>query len=164
MAVKVSSVKPLKDMIARARAAGKGVEIQEAMGERLQQRMRLRFDTKLDPNGQPWEQWAESTKKQYAERDSRTGNGGRSGSLLIRSQADGMRGSLTRSVGARDVTVGFAKPYAKWHETGTRRMPRRGLIFVDPISGVLSPDDIAAMQRVGLKVLTAEIDSPTTRT
>ncbi len=162
MAVKTSDVQPLKDMIARARAAGKGIEIQEAMGQRLQERMGLRFDTKLDPNGKAWDPLAESTKARYDAEDGTRGNGKRAGSLLQRTGL--MRASLTRFVGSRDVTVGFTRPYAKWHETGTRRMPRRGLVFSDPTSGTLSDGDIDAMQRVGLRVLEGKIASPDNRT
>jgi phage gpG-like protein len=162
MAVKVTDAKPLKAKIARARAAGKGIEIQEAMGRQLQARINLRFVTKLAPDGNTWPALAESTKAAYAAEDRQRGNGKTAGSLLLRTRL--MRQSLTREVGARDVTVGFARPYAKWHELGTRRMPRRGLIFQDPTSGTLSADDIGAMDRVGTAVLAEKINGPDTRT
>jgi hypothetical protein len=33
------------------------------------------------------------------------------------------------------VTIGFGQPYAAYHEWGTWKMPRRGLLTADPDAG-----------------------------
>jgi phage gpG-like protein len=38
-------------------------------------------------------------------------------------------------VGKRSVTVGFADPYAVFHEFGTKRMARRGMLTTNPERG-----------------------------
>jgi phage gpG-like protein len=43
------------------------------------------------------------------------------------------------------VRVGFDKDYATFHEFGTSRMPRRGLLFADPNKGTLGADDERAV-------------------
>jgi phage gpG-like protein len=49
------------------------------------------------------------------------------GSLLNRSGI--MLESLTSNADANSVAVGFSVPYAIFHITGTRRMPRRDSLF-----------------------------------
>jgi hypothetical protein len=40
------------------------------------------------------------------------------------------------------VTVGFGRKYALYHEIGTRRMTRRGLLLADTRTGTLAQADI----------------------
>jgi phage gpG-like protein len=44
-------------------------------------------------------------------------------------------------VNRNTVQIGFAQPYATFHEFGTQHMPRRGLLFADPEAGTLAADD-----------------------
>ncbi|TAG76545.1 MAG: virion morphogenesis protein [Burkholderiales bacterium] len=145
--VATSGVRELRTMIARARSAGRGTELLDALAQSLSERMALRFETKTDPTGTKWKDHEPSTTARYAAEDARIGNRRGRGSLLIRTGL--MRASLTRERTARDVLVGFARPYAVFHEFGTRRMPRRGLVFADPEAGKLSDDDIAALLKTG---------------
>jgi len=57
------------------------------------------------------------------------------GSLLEHTR--GMRDSISHSVESDAVLVGFGKPYALYHETGTKRMERRGLLATE--QGDLAP-------------------------
>jgi len=59
-----------------------------------------------------------------------------------------MMASLSSTVSGSRVTVGFARPYALYHETGTARggrpwMPRRGMLTADPTAGTLGAQDEA---------------------
>ena len=53
--------------------------------------------------------------------------------------------SLNHQAGQAEVVVGFGVDYAVFHEYGTRKMPRRGLIFANPQSETLSADDEQAV-------------------
>ena len=46
-----------------------------------------------------------------------------------------MLGGLSYQVGKRSVTVGFADPYAVFHEFGTKRMARRSMLTTNPERG-----------------------------
>ena len=52
-----------------------------------------------------------------------------------------MRQSLSYTVEGDTVMVGFGKPYALYHEFGTSKMVRRGLLTADPGSGTLGLAD-----------------------
>lgn len=150
--VKVSGQPDLKRMFARARAVGANMhDLLDAVSGRLEERFNLRFETKQDPNGRAWAPLADSTRARYDAED----NGARRGSLLERTRM--MRESLNRRVLKRDAIVGFGRPYAVHHETGTSRMPRRGLIFSDPVSGRMAEGDINAMQTTAREWLEGEI-------
>ncbi len=105
------------------------------VGYLLETNTRKRFGTATDPNGRKWEEWAESTRESYP----KDGNG----KLLERYST--MLGSLSYQVeqGGRSVRVGFAQPYAVYHEWGTRKMPRRGLLMADPDAGTLGAQDLS---------------------
>jgi phage virion morphogenesis protein len=93
------------------------------IGFELEGNIRYRFATKTDPAGQPWAALADSTKKSYNKKY----EGVVPGSLLNRSGI--MLESLTSNADANSVAVGFSVPYAIFHITGTRRMPRRDSLF-----------------------------------
>lgn len=109
------------------------------IGQLLENSTRLRLtDEKADPSGQPW-----APVKPATERALRKKGGNIPGSLLWRTQPGGMHDGLTHNLidGGRAVEVGFDKPYAIYHEFGTRHMARRGLLTADPETGELGPDD-----------------------
>ena len=56
-----------------------------------------------------------------------------------------MLASLGHQADHSSVTYGFAQPYAAYHEFGTTRMPRRGLLTENPEAGTLSADDQRAV-------------------
>ena len=114
----------------------------DGIGQELNSRISARFETRSDPQGHPWAPWAQSTRDNYP-KDGR-------GQLLERHGA--MLQSLSFSADKSSVRVGFGAVasksgdvYAAFHEWGTKKMPRRGLLFADPDAGTLAPDDEKAV-------------------
>lgn len=66
-----------------------------------------------------------------------------------------MLGSLNFSADADSVRVGFGNLVAVFHEWGTWKIPRRGMLFADPDTGELGAGDDAAV----LDVLSAWLDT-----
>lgn len=118
----------------QARAVAPGPVLQD-IGAALESRIQQRFDFKRDPNGTAWAPWAGSTAAQRAKE-------GR-GELLIHGgpRSQHLRDSLNYQIDGASVAVGFAADYALFHEFGTTRMPRRGLLMADPEAGLLAADD-----------------------
>ena len=90
-----------------------------------------RFETKTDPAGHPWAAWADITK--LARKKS-----GR-GTLLELTRM--MRASLNHQAQDDGVVVGLGRSYAGFHETGTRKMPRRGMLLASLEPPTLGPED-----------------------
>jgi phage virion morphogenesis protein len=109
--------------------------VMDAIGQRMEERVSGRFETKTDPNGHPWAPWKPATVKRYP----KDGNG-----TLLDRYGD-MLGSLNHHADANSVTVGFGKPYALFHEYGTSKMERRGLLMADPDAGMLGTEDEASI-------------------
>lgn len=116
------------------------------IGQELEGRISARFETQTDPNGAAWHPWAASTRASYpfagtkaAAKAGKVGNG----RLLDRYSANGtgLLGTLNHQAGQTEVMVGFGVDYAVYHEYGTRKMPRRGLIFANPQIGILALED-----------------------
>lgn len=156
IAVKVSGIPELRATLAAVKAAGLDrKQLFEEIGQAEQDRIRLRFTTKTAPDGTKWAQLKPSTAAAYAKQDARTGNGQKSGSLLERTRL--MRNSLTRVTLANSVTVGFSRPYAKHHETGTDNMVARPLIFVNYQTGELSTKDREAILKIARNYIERQI-------
>ena len=92
----------------------------------LWERVGERFETHHDPVGRRWDDKKSGEPSELYD----------TGDLL---------GSLSRQADATHAMVGFGQPYAAYHEFGTKKMPRRGLLFADPDAGQLSPDDEQAV-------------------
>jgi phage virion morphogenesis protein len=88
----------------------------------LWERVGERFETHKDPAGVAW-------------KDKKNG----APATLI--DSGHMLDSLTRRADSRHAMVGFGQPYAAYHEFGTKKMPRRGLLLADPERGELAPTD-----------------------
>lgn len=122
------------------------------IGEKFESNVNIRFDTKRDPNGQPWAPWAASTRAAYDKADTVAGKGGkkevkRKGTLLERTGH--MRDGLSYVADATALDLGFDRKQAAYHEFGTKRMPRRGLILGDPEAGTLAaPDETMIMATI----------------
>ncbi len=110
----------------------------EAIGTTLEARVSGRFETEADPLGHPWAPWAPSTVESYPE----------DGNRRILDRYGDMMSSLGHQADATSVRVGFGDPVAAYHEWGTVRMPRRGLLMDDPDAGTLAPDDEAAVLEI----------------
>ena len=108
-------------------------EVMDNIGMRLESRVSARFETRTDPNGDPWEPWAPSTKAHYPE----------DGNKRLLDRYGDMLDKLSYSSDATSATVGFGNPVATYHEWGTEHMPRRGMLFADPDAGTLGTDDEA---------------------
>ena len=109
--------------------------VMDSIGQELVSRVSGRFETETDPLGQSWEPWAPFTKETYP----KDGNG------RILDRYGDMLASLNHSADSNSARVGFGKAEAVFHEWGTWKMPRRGMLFADPDAGELSPDDDAAV-------------------
>lgn len=114
-------------------------DLLDTLGAVLEANVAVRFQTKTDPGGSPWEALRPSTQASYSKRF----KGNVPGTLLDRSfNGPGMRTTLAHNlVGDNAVDVGMSKPYALFHELGTRRMARRGMFFDNPDTGKLGADD-----------------------
>lgn len=109
--------------------------VMDSIGMELETRISARFETETDPTGQAWEAWAPWTREHYPD----DGNG-----RLLDRYGD-MLASLTHSADGTSVRVGFGDPKAAFHEWGTWKMPRRGMLFADPDTGELGAGDEAAL-------------------
>jgi phage gpG-like protein len=125
-----------------------------SLGDKLVRNIERRFDTKRDPSGVPWQPLAPSTTERYAKQD----KGARKGTLLERTGR--MRDSLSRNAGDDFVEVGMSRltDGGRWsipllHETGTRRMLRRGIFLADWQAGTLGAEDEADLSQEIVKFL-----------
>ncbi len=103
------------------------------IGQALETAVSDRFDTDSDPNGIAWERLSDKTLAMRAKI-------GKTGKKLF--EHGTMLDSWSRQSDAKTVQVGFGQPYAAYHEWGTKRMPRRGLLMADPDAGTLGADDL----------------------
>jgi phage virion morphogenesis protein len=107
----------------------------EAIGQEMESRIANRFETQTDPNGKSWAVWKPATRATYPN----DGNG------KILDRYGDMLDSLNHQVDNDSVRIGFGVDYAVYHEFGTQKMERRGLIFDEPEQGTLAPDDQTAI-------------------
>ncbi len=107
----------------------------------LENNVHLRFDQKVDPNGVAWAQIKDSTRLGLE----RKHGGSIPGTLLERTRE--MRNSLESRAGSDWAEVGFGNAIAAFHETGTRKMERRGLLAADPDLGTLGREDQVDIER-----------------
>lgn len=131
-------------------------ELMEAIGSRLRANVEHRFETKTDPDGKPWAPLADISPLLYWTIDrqrraslKKDADGAyvlppMPGSLLERTNH--MLESLTMNSTVDTMELGFTRPYAIYHETGTKRndkpyMPRRGMLFGDPVAKRLGDQD-----------------------
>ena len=119
--------------------------VMDSIGYALEQSVRRRFETRTDPSGQKWAAWKPSTEKSYP----------RAGSKASRTQGVG-RGKILERYGSmfngasyshdhNSVSIGFDQPYATYHEWGTKKMDRRGLLTATPQTGMLGSADQQAV-------------------
>jgi len=116
--------------------------VMRGIGQELNTRISNRFETRTDPSGRAWAPWAESTRETYP-KDAR--------GFVLERYGDMLK-SLTFQADKSSVRVGFGAAaskngdvYATYHEYGTKKMPRRGMLFEDPNTGKLAADDETAV-------------------
>ena len=129
------------DLAALYRRLGDLTPVMQSIGMEMESRISGRFETRTDPSGKSWAPWADSTLESYPE-DGNRQLLDRYGDMLL---------SLNHKADATSVRIGFGKPYAAFHEWGTKHMPRRGLVFADPDAGTLAKgDEEAVLDIIGL--------------
>lgn len=110
------------------------------LGTILENSTRARFESKTDPEGKTWANWAASTKRQkkYQKRQE-SERLLRDTSLLLR--------SLTKKATSKQVIVGSRMKYAPFLQQGTKHMPAR------PFFGISTSDkeDIRDQLQLWLK-------------
>jgi len=149
LSIEVTGAEELRAKLARAIAQlQKPRDLMLALGDKMVENIERRFDTKRDPSGAPWQPHAPATTARYAKEDA----GKRRGTILERTGE--MRRNMTRNagddyveVGSNRLTDGGGWVLALLHETGTRRMPRRGIFLADPDAGTLGAQDEADLER-----------------
>lgn len=114
--------------------------VMDSIGMELSNRISGRFEKESDPDGKKWAAHKPSTVKSYP----KDGNG------MLLNRTGQMLGSLNHQADGNSVKIGFPGHRDKkgkmvypayFHEYGTKNMARRGLIFSDPVNGVLSRQD-----------------------
>lgn len=105
------------------------------IGALLESNANVRFDTKTDPDGKAWPEWADSTRK-AREREGR-------GTLMEYSGL--MREGLTSAFGPSFAEVLLSAPYAGAHESpgASSHLPRRAVLTsADGGLGAQDLDDV----------------------
>lgn len=116
--------------------------VMDAIGQRMEERVSGRFESKTDPSGNRWAPWKPSTVKSYPNK----GHGtllDRSGDMLDSLNHNSDKTSVTIGYGAVSGTGPDAYSYPGAHEFGTEKMVRRGTLLSDPNSGTLGAEDEA---------------------
>lgn len=130
--------------------------VMRAIATELEARVEARFETETDPAGRRWPQLADSTLMQVMRRaaggkvrNKRGGTKAKAIAALARKRilydTGDLLGSLTSSAGRDEARVGFGQPYAAYHEYGTEKMHRRGLLMADPQARTLGETDREAV-------------------
>ena len=120
-------------------------EAMDSIGNVLETRVRQRFETKTDPNGQPWAPWKESTRASYPFAGAPAAAKEGPGKGLLLDRYGTMLNFLSYTANGTSVRIGFASEYAAYHEWGTVNMDRRGMLMADPDAGTLGQADEAAV-------------------
>lgn len=115
--------------------------VMDSIGMEMEGRVSGRFESRTDPNGKAWAPWSPATRESYPD-DGNRKLLDRYGDMLL---------SLNHQATADSVRIGFGQPYATYHEFGTKKMPRRGLLFAEPFSGTMAAaDEAAVLDIIGL--------------
>lgn len=104
-----------------------------AIAAEMETRISDRFDAQRDPAGRAWSPLSPRTLARKKGR----------GRILYHS--GDLLDSLSSRASRSEALVGFGKLYAAYHEWGTKKMPRRGLLMAEPQARTLGEDDRAAI-------------------
>lgn len=139
----------LDTVLARVIALGDDLSpLMSAIGQQMENSVLGRFETQSDPLGQAWAPWKPSTVASYP----------KGGNKRLLDRFGDMLQSTTHTFDSNSAEIGFGQPYAAYHEWGTKRMERRGLLFADPDAGTLAPEDEATLLEVVADFLEQTID------
>jgi phage virion morphogenesis protein len=103
--------------------------VMRAIGADMERRMLERFETQTDPTGRKWAPLKPAT---LAAKKGR-------GAILYHHGT--LMDSRNSQDDARSVRWGFGQKYAAFHEFGTKKMPRRGLLFGNADRRELAEED-----------------------
>lgn len=124
--------RPVLDALEQLRARVSDLSpAMNAIGMELEARISRRFEDETDPNGQLWAPWKPATLKRYP----------KGGNRRILDRMGDMLDSLNYQADQDSVSVGFGVSYAAYHEWGTRKMARRGMLLADPDARTLGEED-----------------------
>lgn len=133
----------LQDYLSRLqRRVGNLKPVMQGIATEMEARVSARFETQTDPNGQPWKAWKPATAAAYP----------KNGHKRLLDRYGDMLNSLNSIATADTARIGFGAVgsvagdvYAAYHEFGTERMARRGLLFDNPETGTLGAGDSRAL-------------------
>lgn len=134
LSVTVSNTAVVDQLNALSQRMGDLSPVMRDIGQGLEREIIKRFMGQRDPNGAAWHPLAKSTLLNRAKTGAKGGILEHYGTMLQ---------SLSFEAGANSVRVGFTQPYSVYHEFGTKKMPRRGMLFGDPTTGELGASDEA---------------------
>lgn len=140
------------------KALGNMEPVMDSIGSKLESNVLNRFATKTDPNGAPWSPWEPATEQSYPFPGSKAAAGKDGpGKGLLLDRYGTMLDHLSYQSDPTSVRLGFAHPYATYHEFGTKHMDRRGMLFADPEAGIMGKEDEADVLDI-LNVWLADLD------
>lgn len=129
------------DALNRLLRAGQNMHpVMDAVGMSLESRISSRFETMTDPNGVAWAPWKPSTIKSYP-KDGNKRKLDRYGDMLDKLTHLAQDDSVEVGFGASAAWRGKPVSPALFHEFGTSRMERRGLLTANPETGALGTED-----------------------
>lgn len=135
LSVTVSNEGVVDALNALSQRMGNLSPVMRDIGQGLEREIRKRFASESDPNGVKWSNpLAPSTLANRAKTGARGGILEHYGTMLE---------SLGWQASDKSVQVGFTQPYSVYHEFGTSKMPRRGMLFGNPTTGELGASDEA---------------------
>ena len=107
----------------------------DAIGMEMEARISRRFEDTADPAGRLWQPHPTRGFPWEYPGYPKTGN------RRLLDRTGDMLDSLNHQADRDGVTVGFGVPYAAYHEWGTSKMQRRGMLFDDPDARTLGEED-----------------------
>ena len=129
--------------------------VMEDIGGDLEAAVRGRFLSRRDPNGKNWKPWQPRTQASYPYPGTAAAKeAGKAGSGRLLDRFGDMLDHLNYEATGDSVRVGFGQHYAIFHEFGTKKMARRGMLLGDPATGKLGADDEQAV----LGILNARLE------
>jgi phage gpG-like protein len=137
---------PLSELLQQLLDRGSDLTpVMDKIGNTLEENLRHRYLLRMDPMGEKWAPWEDSTVESYPVAGKKTKEVEKygPGHGLLLDRYGGMYGGISYQAGPDSVTVGFDQSYAMYHEFGTVNMERRGLLTADPELGQLGPGDEA---------------------
>lgn len=120
----------------------------DAIAYSIEQNVRKRYETRTDPTGKKWDPWKKSTQESYPWPGSQAAVKDGTGRGMLLERYGAMFDGLSSSSDSTSSIIGFDQPYAAYHEWGTKKMVRRGLLTANPDTAQLGEADKATVLEV----------------